>query len=97
MRIFFIIFTGGSPSTVKDDFLSRLEQTGATESSSTYSWANRMEEERQVTIEKAKSILQNIVTAISNLWCLKDGLHTAVLTKLPGDGKILVLHMIIYV
>ncbi|KAF7844930.1 E3 ubiquitin-protein ligase BRE1-like 1 isoform X1 [Senna tora] len=76
----------GSPSTVEDDFLSRLQQTGATESSSTYSGDDEMEEQIQVTIEKVKSILQNIVTDINNLWCLKDGLHTAVLTKLTGDG-----------
>ncbi|KAK4270506.1 hypothetical protein QN277_023535 [Acacia crassicarpa] len=75
----------GCRSTVEDDLLSRLEQTGATESSSSYSWANQMEEQRQVTVEKAKSIMQNIVAAINNLWCLKDGLHAAVLTKLPGD------------
>ncbi|XP_054781371.1 E3 ubiquitin-protein ligase BRE1-like 1 isoform X2 [Prosopis cineraria] len=78
--------TVGNRSTVKDDLLSRLEQTGATESSSTYSWASQMEEQRQVTVEKAKSVMQNIVAAVNNLWCLKDGLHAAVLTKLPGDG-----------
>ncbi|XP_028798888.1 E3 ubiquitin-protein ligase BRE1-like 1 isoform X2 [Neltuma alba] len=78
--------TVGSRSTVEDDLLSRLEQTGATESSSSYSWSNQMEEQRQVTVEKAKSIMQNIVAAINKLWSLKDGLHAAVLIKLPGDG-----------
>lgn len=87
----------GSPSTVEDDFLSRLEQTGATESSSTFSSVNQMEEQEQVTNEQAKSILQNVVTTINNLWCLKDGLHNAVLTKLPRDGKIMVLYVIVYV
>lgn len=79
----------GSRSTVEDDLLRRLEQTGATESSSTYSWANQMVEQRQATVEKAKCIMQNIVAAINNLWCLKDGLHAAVLTKLPGDDGIM--------
>lgn len=80
-----------SSSTVQDVFLSRLMQTGATESSSTYRFANQMEEHNEITAEKAKSILKNIVTATNNLWCMKDGLHTALLKKLPGDGKLWVL------
>lgn len=83
-----ICLPDGSPSTVQDVFLSRLLQTGATESSSTYNSANHMEEHREITSEKAKSILKNIVTTINNFWRVKDGLHTAVLKKLPGDGKI---------
>ncbi|MED6120827.1 ubiquitin-like modifier hub1, partial [Stylosanthes scabra] len=74
-----------SPATVQDVFLSRLMQTGATESSSTYNCANHVEEQRQMNSEKEKSILKNIVTTINKLWCLKDGLHTAILKKLPGD------------
>ncbi|KAF1895888.1 hypothetical protein Lal_00033951 [Lupinus albus] len=72
----------GSPSTVQDDFLSRLLQTGATESSSACNFATQMEENRNITTEKAKSSFKNIMTAINNLWCLKDGLHTSVLKKL---------------
>ncbi|KAJ1421260.1 E3 ubiquitin-protein ligase, partial [Sesbania bispinosa] len=75
----------GSSSSVQDVFLSRLLQTGATESSSTYHFTNQMEEHRDITTEKAKSILKNIVTAINNVGCLKDGLRTALLKKLPGD------------
>lgn len=74
-----------SSSTVQDVFLSRLMQTGATESSSTYRFANQMEEHNEITAEKAKSILKNVVTATNNLWGMKDGLHTALLKKLPGD------------
>ncbi|KAF1884032.1 hypothetical protein Lal_00012992 [Lupinus albus] len=74
----------GSPSTAQDIFLSRLLQTGATESSSTYNFATQLEENRKITPEKAKSTLKNIMTTINNFWCLKDGLHTAVLKKLPG-------------
>lgn len=83
-----ICFPDGSPSMVQDVFLSRLLQTGATESSSTYNFATQTEENRKITTEKAKSSLTNIVTAINNFWHLKDGLHTAVLKKLPGAGKI---------
>ncbi|XP_061355965.1 E3 ubiquitin-protein ligase BRE1-like 1 [Gastrolobium bilobum] len=75
----------GSSSTVQDVFLSRLLQTGATESSSTCNFANQMEQHRENTTEKAKCVLKNIVTAINDFWCLKDALHTAVLKKLPDD------------
>lgn len=75
----------GSSSTVQDVFLSRLLQTGATESSSSYHFANEMEQHREITAEKAKSILNNIVTSINNFQCLKDGFHTVLLKKLRGD------------
>ncbi|KHN15380.1 E3 ubiquitin-protein ligase BRE1-like 1 isoform X1 [Glycine soja] len=78
------IMEDGSPSTVQDVFLSRLMQTDATECASTYNFANQMEEHREITTEKAKSILKNMVTAVNNLWVLMDGLHTAFLKKLPG-------------
>ncbi|XP_004492186.1 E3 ubiquitin-protein ligase BRE1-like 1 isoform X2 [Cicer arietinum] len=75
----------GSSSTVQDVFLSRLLQTGATDTSSTYHYANEMEQHREITAEKAKSILNNIVTSINNFQCLKDGFRTALLKKLQGD------------
>ncbi|CAL0304630.1 unnamed protein product [Lupinus luteus] len=74
----------GSPSTAQDIFLTRLLQTGATESSSTYNFATQLEENRKITTENTKTSLKNIMTTINNFWCLKDGLHTAVLKKLPG-------------
>ncbi|CAK8541332.1 unnamed protein product [Lathyrus sativus] len=75
----------GSSSTVQDVFLNRLLQTGATESSSSSHFANEMDQHRQITAEKAKSILNNILTFINNFRCLKDGFHTALLKKLRGD------------
>ncbi|KAK7256480.1 hypothetical protein RIF29_29931 [Crotalaria pallida] len=78
------IIGDGSPSTVQDVFLNRLLQTGATETSSTYNFATQLEENRKNTTEKVKSILTNTMTAINKIWCLKDGLHTAVLKKLPA-------------
>lgn len=76
-----------NPSILKDAFLSRLIETGATESSSTNDCSNQMEEERETVSERTKNILLNIVAAVDNLWYLKDGLLTAVLKELPEDGK----------
>ncbi|XP_020203564.1 E3 ubiquitin-protein ligase BRE1-like 1 [Cajanus cajan] len=75
----------GSPSTVQDVFLGRLMQTGATECASTCNYANQMEEQTEISTEKAKSVLKNIVISVNNLWVLMDGLRTALLKKLPGD------------
>ena len=72
---------------LKDAFLSRLIETGATESSSMNDCPNQMEEERESASERTKNILLNIVVATDSLWHLKDGLLTAVLKELPEDGK----------
>lgn len=77
----------GVSSTFKDAFLSRLMETGATENSSTYDCTNHMKEDREMTFEKTKDILCNIVTAVDNLWHLKDGLSAAVVKNLPEDGS----------
>ncbi|PNY04263.1 E3 ubiquitin-protein ligase bre1-like protein 1-like protein, partial [Trifolium pratense] len=74
-----------SSSTVQDVFLSRLLQTGATENSSSNHFANEMEQHREMTAEKVKSILNNILTSSNNFHCLKDGFHTALLQKLRED------------
>jgi E3 ubiquitin-protein ligase BRE1 len=86
-----ICLPDGTSSTVQDVFLSRLLQTGATESSSSYHFANEMEQHREITSEKVKRILNNILTSSSNSHCLKDGFHTALLQKLREDGKLQVL------
>ncbi|XP_045796982.1 E3 ubiquitin-protein ligase BRE1-like 1 isoform X2 [Trifolium pratense] len=77
--------SNGSSSTVQDVFLSRLLQTGATENSSSNHFANEMEQHREMTAEKVKSILNNILTSSNNFHCLKDGFHTALLQKLRED------------
>ncbi|CAJ2669900.1 unnamed protein product [Trifolium pratense] len=77
--------SNGSSSTVQDVFLSRLLQTGATENSSSNHFANEMEQHRETTAEKVKSILNNILTSSNNFHCLKDGFHTALLQKLRED------------
>ena len=82
-----IFLLDGAPSMFKDAFLSRLKETGATESSSMNDCPNQMEEERESASERTKNILLNIVAATDSLWHLKDGLLTAVLKELPEDGK----------
>ncbi|XP_050237140.1 E3 ubiquitin-protein ligase BRE1-like 1 isoform X2 [Mercurialis annua] len=76
----------GVLSSFKDDFLSRLVETGATENSSVNNCLNPMEEERENSSEKIKNILCNIVVAINDLWHLKDGLHAKVLKEISEDG-----------
>ncbi|KAJ4727229.1 E3 ubiquitin protein ligase [Melia azedarach] len=77
----------GTPYPSHDDFLSRLMETGATESSSTNNCPNQMEEDRESASEKTKNILRNVVTAVDNLWHLKNGLYAAALKELPHDGS----------
>ncbi|CAK9153321.1 unnamed protein product [Ilex paraguariensis] len=82
-----LITEDGSSSLQEDAFLSRLLETGATESTCTSNSLNQIEEERQEAGEKTKNLLHNIVAAIDDLWCLKDGLYTAVLKARPEDCK----------
>ncbi|KAK2650704.1 hypothetical protein Ddye_018193 [Dipteronia dyeriana] len=80
-------FSCGNTNPPEDAFLSRLMETGATESSSANDCPNRMEDDRETAFVKSKNILCNIVAAIDNLWHLKDGLNAAALMKLPEDGS----------
>lgn len=76
-----------TPYPSHDAFLSRLMETGATESSSADNCPNQMEEERESGIARTKNILINILVAVDNLWHLKDGLYAAVLKDLQDGGK----------
>ncbi|KAK3195140.1 hypothetical protein Dsin_026450 [Dipteronia sinensis] len=80
-------FRCGNTNPPVDAFLSRLMETGATESSSADDCPNRMEDDRETASVKSKNILCNIVAAIDNLWQVKDGLHASALMKLPEDGS----------
>ncbi|XP_014497758.1 E3 ubiquitin-protein ligase BRE1-like 1 isoform X1 [Vigna radiata var. radiata] len=82
---FVSIMEDGGPSTVQDVFLSRLMQTGATECATSYNFANQTKEHQEIITEKARSILRNMATTVNNVWVLMDGLHTALLKKLPVD------------
>lgn len=77
----------GVPSVFQEAFLSRLTETGATESSSIYSCSNEMEGNRQRVCEKTNDTVRNILAEIDCLWHLKDGLHAAVLNNIPEDGN----------
>ncbi|KAM7472059.1 hypothetical protein LguiA_010242 [Lonicera macranthoides] len=78
---------GGASSPLHEAFLSRLLETGATESSTTNNDPNEMQEDRQTAYEKTKNILRNIVVAIDDLCDLKDRLYAAIVKALPEDGS----------
>lgn len=80
-------FSVGAQSIFQEAFLSRLTETGATQSSSTYEFLNQMEVDREIAREKARKIVHNLVAAIDNLWDLKDGVHIALVKKLSEDGE----------
>lgn len=77
----------GSVCSLKDAFLSRLLETGATESSSAINSLNHEEEFAQTAADQSKSIVCNIVAAIDDLWYLKDGLQATILKALLEDGS----------
>ncbi|GAY41872.1 hypothetical protein CUMW_062690 [Citrus unshiu] len=76
-----------TPHPSHDAFLSRLMETGATESSSADNCPNQMEEDRETGIPRTKNIVSNILAAVDNLWHLKDGLYAAVLKDLQDGGS----------
>ncbi|KAK8339483.1 hypothetical protein V6Z12_A08G037100 [Gossypium hirsutum] len=78
----------GPPSYTENAFLSRLMETGATESSSSNNCTEQIKEDREHTVSaKTGNILHNIIVAIDDLWCLKDGLYAAVRKELQNDGS----------
>ncbi|TYG93169.1 hypothetical protein ES288_A11G088900v1 [Gossypium darwinii] len=78
----------GALFPAEDAFLSRLMETGATESSSSNICPVQMKEDREQTAsEKSGNILHNIVVAINDLWCLKDGLYAVAKKDLPIYGS----------
>ncbi|XP_052490212.1 E3 ubiquitin-protein ligase BRE1-like 1 isoform X2 [Gossypium raimondii] len=63
-------------------------ETGATESSSSNNCTEQIKEDREHTVSaKSGNILNNIIVAIDDLWCLKDGLYAAVRKELQNDGS----------
>ncbi|CAN7138347.1 unnamed protein product [Brassica rapa subsp. narinosa] len=76
----------GSSPAVKDDFINRLLETGATESSSSNTCSNQKEENRENTSSQLTQTLCNLVAATNDLRCLKDELYpTALRTGLDKD------------
>ncbi|KAK8480055.1 hypothetical protein V6N12_033972 [Hibiscus sabdariffa] len=74
-------------SSTEDAFLSRLMETGATESSSLDNGEQIKEDREQTASEKTRNFLRNIVVSINEVWCLKDGLYAAVRKELPDNGS----------
>ncbi|KAH9788547.1 E3 ubiquitin-protein ligase BRE1-like 1 [Citrus sinensis] len=83
--VFTLVYVTPHPS--HDAFLSRLMETGATESSSADNCPNQMEEDRETGIPRTKNIVSNILAAVDNLWHLKGGLYAAVLKDLQDGGS----------
>lgn len=80
-------------SPPEDALLSRLLETGATESSSASTVVNRTEDDRKIGGEKAyksEAILQNIVASFDNLNNLKCRLYAASLKAASSSGNDLV-------
>uniref|UniRef100_A0A1J3ITI9 E3 ubiquitin protein ligase n=1 Tax=Noccaea caerulescens TaxID=107243 RepID=A0A1J3ITI9_NOCCA len=69
----------GSSLAHKDDFINRLLETGATESSSSNNCSNRMEENSVNTSSQLTQTLYNLVATTNDLRCLKDELYPTVL------------------
>ncbi|GAA0169149.1 hypothetical protein LIER_23694 [Lithospermum erythrorhizon] len=73
-------------SSPEDAFLSRLLETGATNSCSSSNSLNEIVEDRATECEKINNILSNIVSSIDHIWQLKNRLNGAVLKSIPSDG-----------
>ncbi|XP_052887794.1 E3 ubiquitin-protein ligase BRE1-like 1 isoform X3 [Gossypium arboreum] len=76
-----------APSPTEDAFLSRLMETGATESSFSDNLEQIKEDQEQAASEKTRNILHNIVVSINDLWCMKEGLYAAVRKEHPDYGS----------
>ncbi|XP_009143087.1 E3 ubiquitin-protein ligase BRE1-like 1 isoform X2 [Brassica rapa] len=79
----------GSSPDIKDDFINRLLETGATESSSSSNiCSNGMEDGRgNNTSTQVTQTLHNLVAATNDIRCLKDELYPTVLkTGLDKDS-----------
>lgn len=75
----------GCSSPREDEFLRRLVETGATESTCLSNTPSQVDEVRQVASERTKKILSNVVGGIDGLWCLKEGLYAS--AQHPEDGQ----------
>lgn len=75
----------GCSSPLEDEFLRRLVETGATESSNLSNIPSQVDEIIQAVGERTKKILSNVVGGINDLWCLKGGLYAS--AQHPVDGQ----------
>ncbi|KAJ4892345.1 E3 ubiquitin-protein ligase BRE1-like 1 [Raphanus sativus] len=78
----------GSSPDIKDDFINRLLETGATESSSSNICSNGTEENtgKKASSSQVTQTLRNLVAATNDIRCIKDELYPTVLrTGLDKD------------
>ncbi|KAL9252735.1 E3 ubiquitin-protein ligase BRE1-like 1-like protein [Drosera capensis] len=68
-------------------FLGRLIETGATECSSVNEAPRHMIENQDLCRKKCRSILDNIVASVDEIWCLKDGLYSSLSMAIPENGS----------
>jgi len=61
-------------------------ETGLSETCVTSNSLDQMMEDGDKACEKSRNILWNIVSAVDDLWRLKDGLYAALLMAIPEDG-----------
>ncbi|CAA0820391.1 E3 ubiquitin-protein ligase BRE1-like 1 [Striga hermonthica] len=84
------LFKDDGESAPEDALLSRLLETGATESSSASTTANSTEEGRNIgggNTMKTKNILHNIVASLDDLNSLKHGLYAASQKAISSNGQ----------
>lgn len=83
----------------EDALLSRLLETGATESSSASIPVNQTENDRKIDGEmtgKLETILKNIVASFDDLNTLKSILYTSSRKALSSNGKTILLTCICF-
>ena len=67
--------------------MSRLLETGATESSSGTLSHSQLDDDLQKTEVKSVKILENVVSALTKLWTVNNHVTVSILGKLPDEGK----------
>lgn len=72
---------------VEEVFLSRLLETGATESCSDVLSSSQIDEGVRTSQATTRNVLQNILTSINYLWHASDQAISALCKTLPVDGK----------
>lgn len=83
----------GSSPDIKDDFINRLLETGATESSSSNICSNGTEENtgNNASSSQVTQTLHNLVAATNDIRCIKDELYPTVL-RTGLDKGIITFH-----
>ncbi|KAK8964000.1 E3 ubiquitin-protein ligase BRE1-like 1 [Platanthera guangdongensis] len=76
----------GASTLIHDDFLSRIFETGATESCSHNEPTDHLEYDTLLTSEATNNILQNIIFSINSLWRASEDVVSVPRANLSEDG-----------